>query len=60
MPPLTEYPVLENLGTLDQLVRQSGNNDDDGNRWRPKVDDEKVPPAPLTRGVVAYLFKHAH
>jgi hypothetical protein len=50
-----EDPQLEKLGHLDTLVLQSGNNDDDGNRWLPKPNSGKVPPEPLTHGIRVYL-----
>jgi hypothetical protein len=40
----SRIPSVEVLGSLNTIVRQTGNNDSDGNRWRPVVDDTKSPP----------------
>lgn len=51
-------PHLVRLGNLNTVVREHGRNNDDGNGWTIKVEEERRPPAPLRRGLLAFLFTH--
>jgi hypothetical protein len=53
---LGDGPRVQRLGSLNHIVQQAGNNDDDGNRWQPKPDDGRKPPSPLAKGPLAYLL----
>ena len=48
-------PRLVRVGTLNQVVRANGNNNDDGNGWSRQVSNDSCPPAPIDKGILALL-----
>jgi hypothetical protein len=50
-------PQIIRLGSLNTIVRERGNNNDDGDGWSVLAKDERRPPVKLARGLRAFLFK---
>ncbi len=50
-------PQLVRLGSLNDIVRESGKNNDDGDGWSVRASDERRPPVKLTQGLRAFFFK---